>query len=85
MLKFYTLKEKEPNDCSYVLIKSKQRPIINRKTGETSPFYYVVIPYKNQQGKWTFEEAAGEQWSTWSEDEILGWCPLQAIENNEIW
>lgn len=85
MLKFYTLKEKEPNEYSLILIKDKHRPIINRKTGETSPFYYVVTPYKNRQREWEFEEAAGEQFSTWSEDEILGWCPLQIIENNEIW
>lgn len=85
MIKFYTLEELEPTEYVYILIKDKDRPIINCKTGETSAFYYVVCPYKNTDNKWVFEEASGEHYSYWTEEEIEGWCSLNDIEKNEIW
>lgn len=82
MIKFYTLEELEPTECVDILIKTKSRRILK---GEARPFYYVVCPYQNTDNKWVFEEAVGEQYAHWTEEEIEGWCSLNDIEKNEIW
>lgn len=46
--------------------------------------YYVVVPRK-YDNMIKYEEAGGEQYSWWDEDELEGWSPLSEIEKNEIW
>lgn len=84
MLKFYTLKEKEPIDEKEILIKWKRKRI------DDLPSYYIVAPYtyideENNTKHWKFEEAGGEQYTYWDEEDVIGWCSVREIERNEEW
>ena len=74
-MRWYTLKEKSPKLGTIIFIKSKPGIF---------PTYYVVnAGFFN--GHWEFEEAVGEHYAYWNEDEIEGWTSLSEIEKNEKW
>ena len=54
-----------------------------------SPKYYVVNAYlyldRTSKKCWKFEEAGGEQYTCWEENEIEGWTSFSEIEKNEEW
>lgn len=74
-MKWYRLKEKPPKPGTVIFIKSKPRIF---------PKYYIVnAGFFN--GHWEFEEAGGERYTYWEENEIEGWTSLSEIEENEEW
>ena len=79
-MKWFTLKEKPPESGMTILIKSIKGIF---------PKYYVVNAYlyldRTSKECWEFEEAGGEQYSCWEENEIEGWTSFSEIEKNEEW
>lgn len=74
-MKWFTLKEKQPKDEEIIFIKSK----------EGIPKYYIVTAKYWLNNRIKFEEAAGEHFYYWDEDEIEGWTSLSEIERCEEW
>jgi hypothetical protein len=75
-MKWFTLKEKQPKDEEIIFIKSKEG---------ISPKYYIVTTKYYLDNHIEFEEAGGEQFSCWDENEIEGWTSLSEIERCEEW
>ena len=74
MMKFIPLTEKYPEPEELILIKLKENEWDNVN-------YYVVKYTRDQNEFFRFEEASGEQYSYWEDDEILGWMPLKELDN----
>lgn len=72
---FVPLTKKYPDPEQIVLIKIKPNPYENLN--------YYVVKYTNYNGihsNFRFEEAGGEQYSYWEDDDILGWMPLEELD-----
>ena len=67
----YNLKTRKPeslNGFDNVLIKDR------------CGYYYVCCPYiKNN--KWVFEEACGERYAYWDEDEVVAWISIKELDS----
>jgi hypothetical protein len=81
---FIPLTEKYPNPEQVILIKIKPN-----QYGDIS--YYVDVPYyvvrytnDTIRTEFRFEEASGEQYAYWYDDEILGWMPLEELNTIPI-
>lgn len=67
------------NEC-----KPKQGQIVLIKTKEGWLPYYVCRYYAYYLDKTSyFEEAGGENYAIWKEDEVQGWIPVEDIEKPE--
>jgi len=73
---FTSLAEKYPKPEQIILIKIKPN--------EECVNYYVVRYTKGYHGQFRFEEASGEQYAYWTDDEILGWMPIEELDNIAI-
>lgn len=74
MMTFIPLTEEYPKPEQLVLIKIKVREYDDIN-------YYVVRYTKEYHNNFRFEEASGEQYAYWSDDEILGWMPLEELDS----
>ena len=74
MMRFIPLTEKYPEPEELILIKLKEDKWTNVN-------YYVVKYTRGYREFFRFEEASGEQYSYWEDDEILGWMPLKELDN----
>ena len=74
MMKFIPLTEKYPEPEELILIKLKENEWNNVN-------YYVVKYTCGYNDFFRFEEASGEQYSYWEDNEILGWMPLKELDN----
>ena len=74
MMRFIPLTEKYPEPEELILIKLKENEWDNVN-------YYVVKYTCGYHESFLFEEASGEQYSYWEDDEILGWMPLKELDN----
>lgn len=74
MMKFIPLTEKYPEPEELILIKLKENEWDNLN-------YYVVKYTCGYSDFFRFEEASGEQYTYWEDDEILGWMPLKELDN----
>ena len=74
MMKFIPLTEKYPEPEELILIKLKENEWNNVN-------YYVVKYTSGLHEFFRFEEASGEQYSYWEDDEILGWMPLKELDS----
>ena len=73
-MKFININERKPKQGQIVLIKTKEGWLP----------YYVCRYYEHYLDKASyFEEAGGENYATWEEDEIQGWTPIEDIEKPE--
>ena len=79
-MRFYTLKEKTPEEDEVVLIKLKNT---NEGTEWYCPYYITRVVY-NISGI-GFEEASGECYTIWYPEDILGWTSISEIKENEKW
>lgn len=77
MMTFTSLTEKYPKPEQIILIKIKPSEFDDVN-------YYVVRYTKKYHDQFRFEEAGGEQYSYWEEDEILGWMPIEELDNIAI-
>lgn len=73
-MKFIPLTEKYPEPEELILIKLKENEWDNLN-------YYVVKYTCGYSDFFRFEEASGEQYTYWEDDEILGWMPLKELDN----
>ena len=73
-MRFIPLTEKYPEPEELILIKLKENEWVNVN-------YYVVKYTCGYNDFFRFEEAAGEEYSYWEDDEILGWMPLKELDN----
>ena len=74
MMKFIPLTEKYPEPEELVLVKLKPNPWFGIG-------YYVVRYGNNYRECFNFIEAAGEEYSYWEDDQILGWMPIKELDN----
>ena len=74
MMRFIPFTEKYPEPEELILIKLKENEWDNVN-------YYVVKYTRDYNEFFRFEEASGEQYSYWEDDEILGWMPLKELDN----
>ena len=74
MMRFIPLTEKYPEPEELILIKLKEDEWTNVN-------YYVVKYTRGYREFFRFEEASGEQYCYWEDDEILGWMPLKELDN----
>ena len=74
MMRFIPLTEKYPEPEELILIKLKENEWDNVN-------YYVVKYTCGYRDFFRFEEARGEQYTYWEDDEILGWMPLKELDN----
>ena len=74
MMRFIPLTEKYPEPVELILIKLKENEWDNLN-------YYVVKYTCGYSDFFRFEEASGEQYTYWEDDEILGWMPLKELDN----
>ena len=73
-MRFIPLTEKYPEPEELILIKLKEN--------EWNNVNYYVVKYTCGFHKFfRFEEASGEQYSYWEDDEILGWMPLKELDS----
>lgn len=73
-MKFIPLTEKYPEPEELILIKIKEN-------GWNDVNYYVVKYTCSYHEFFRFEEASGEHYTYWEDDEILGWMPLKELDN----
>ena len=73
-MRFIPLTEKYPEPEELILIKLKENEWDNLN-------YYVVKYTCGYSDFFRFEEASGEQYTYWEDDEILGWMPLKELDN----
>jgi hypothetical protein len=73
-MKFIPLTEKYPETEELILIKLKENEWDNVN-------YYVVKYTRGYREFFRFEEASGEQYAYWEDDEILGWMPLKELDS----
>lgn len=74
MMIFIPLTKKYPEPEQLVLIKIKVREYDDVN-------YYVVRYTQGYHNDFRFKEASGEQYAYWLDDEILGWMPLEELDN----
>lgn len=73
MMKFIPLTEKYPEPKELILIKLKE--------DEWDNVNYYVVRYTCYREFFRFEEASGERYCYWGDDEILGWMPLKELDS----
>lgn len=74
-MKFIPLIKRYPNPEQIILIKLKP--------DKYNELTYYVVKYTNSyqiHNSFRFQEAGGEEYSYWDEDEILGWMPLEELD-----
>ena len=79
MKKFIPLTRKYPDPEQVILIKIKPN--------QYEDINYYVVKYTNDNGirsDFRFEEAGGEQYSYWEDDDVLGWMPLEELDTIPI-
>ena len=79
MKNFTLLTKKHPDPEQIILIKIKPNQYEN--------INYYVVKYTNDNGihfNFRFEEAGGEQYTYWEDDEVLGWMPLEELDTIPI-
>lgn len=76
MIMFYNLATRKPEPGQQVLIKCKDKPY-----GPAPIPYYVCNALKDENDKFRFEEAGGEQYSYYTEDEVEGWLGIQEFDS----
>ena len=77
MIHFNKFENIRPAIGEPVLIKDKKDNFIK---------YYVVKRIADcTRGSILYEEAAGEEYAVWREENLEGWCSLSEIERNEEW
>jgi hypothetical protein len=72
-MKFIPLTEKYPEPEELILIKLKE--------DEWDNVNYYVVRYTRYREFFRFEEASGERYCYWEDDEILGWMPLKELDS----
>jgi hypothetical protein len=72
-MKFIPLTEKYPEPEELILIKLKE--------DEWDDVNYYVVRYTRYHEFFRFEEASGERYCYWEDDEILGWMPLKELDS----
>lgn len=75
MLKFKNPKKELPKEDQIVLVKFKDKPCDN---------YYVCIYTKNIHGIPSFVEAWFEGYYWFDVDEIIGWLPIENLNEIQI-
>ena len=78
---FFSLKTKRPYAGEIVLCKLNDA---------FTPFYICEVCRENEdewgeddreeEGKLIFTEASGEQYSSWEENEVIGWMPVEVFK-----
>lgn len=77
MMRFIPLSEKYPEPKQIVLIKLIQNDWIDVK--------YYVVKYTNEfKDSYYFVEAAGEGYMEIEDCDILGWLPIEELDNIPI-
>jgi len=77
MIFFHKFENLKPAIGEQILIKIKKSDPVK---------YYVVkrvVDYV--EGCSMYEEAGGEEYAAWKEEDLEGWCSLLEIERNEKW
>ena len=69
-MKWYKFSEKKPSHGEVFLAKMKD---------DDCPYYVL------RNTSCGYEEASGEQYSCWVEEQLIGWCSCDEIEKNERW
>lgn len=78
MKEFIPLTKGYPDPEQVILIKIKPNQY------ENIPYYVVKYTNGMIRTDFRFEEAGGEQYSYWEDDDILGWMPLEELDTIPI-
>ena len=84
-MRWYKFSERRPKIRQVIFVKLKEAEMYNEYYWYPCPYYMVRVEKNLYNGHTQYTEALGEGYMYWEEDELLGWTPVEEIQDTEEW